>query len=561
MEEWLGVGTKPSEQRLKRASDQRRLRRIGPFHVVPVAVVLLLVGFTTAATALVHLIVQNQERKLLIERANEVNLVLTTSITTVSTDLSVLARDAGRGGPTEFVQEAQAQLASSPGADVSLGLLRPSDGTFVVLASTGGAWKVGESLSGAPATAMKLAEGDAIMVATGVYGSGASRSLGFALRAPGGLVVYRQSILGPVRPPGQAGSAPFSELRVVVFTSARPDASQVLVATAGALPLHGQVRYAPLMAGSSKWLTGVSAIHPLVGSVATAAPWVVLGTGLVGSALVFLLLEGMAYRRDFAVEAAETEHRFAEALQRRLLPTVPTLDGLDVAAIYVPGADHQQVGGDWFDVFELRSGQVAVVIGDVMGHDVDAAATMAQLRAALRSYTAAGSSPARTIEQLADFIELFGIPAVVTVICGILDVPGADGSRRFSWANAGHLPPLLRHPSGRVKELGEASSPLLGAPSARSRPTGHTRLGLGSTLLLYTDGLVEIEGEDLTVTVDHLKEVLQGADFPTAQEICDAVLEEQVQSSRRDDVALLVVKVAPRAPSGEPTIETAASAL
>jgi serine phosphatase RsbU (regulator of sigma subunit) len=361
-------------------------------------------------------------------------------------------------------------------------------------------------------------------------------------------------------PPAQAGTAPFSELHVVVYGSPRPDASQVLVATATALPLRGTVKYVPLMAGSTRWLTGVAAIHPLVGSVASAAPWIALAAGLRGSILVFLLLEAAAYRRDSAVQAFESEHRFAEALQRRLLPTLPPFAGLEVASSYLAGADDQQVGGDWFDVFELPSGQVAVAIGDVMGHDVDAAATMAQVRAALRSYAVEGGDPARTVTQLARFVELFGVSAVVTVIYGLLDHPGPDGSHRFRWANAGHLPPLLRHSGGQVEELAEPSSPLLGAPSTEPRPMGDRWLGLNSTLLLYTDGLVEAEGQDLAANVRQLQAVLGRAGLPAVQDVCATVLDAQLTSSRRDDVAILLVKVTELPATGEPTAETVRAA-
>jgi serine phosphatase RsbU (regulator of sigma subunit) len=350
-------------------------------------------------------------------------------------------------------------------------------------------------------------------------------------------------------------------LHVVVYSSAQPDASQALVATTKALPLRGTVRYVPLMAGSTRWLTGVSAIHPLVGSVANAAPWVALATGLVGSILVFLLLEAMAYRRDSAVQALESEQRFAEALQRRLLPTLPVLAGLEVASSYVAGADRQEVGGDWFDVFELSSSQVAVVIGDVMGHDVDAAATMAQVRAALRSYAVEGGDPAGTLVKLARFVELFGVSAVVTAIYGLLDPPGADGSRQFRWANAGHLPPMLRHPDGRVEELAEPSSPLLGAPSTQPRPIGQTRLEVNSTLLLYTDGLVEVEGQDLSENIGQLKAVLSGADRPVVQDVCAAIVEARLPARRRDDLAILIVKVTEPPSSGEQTTEAASAAI
>jgi serine phosphatase RsbU (regulator of sigma subunit) len=240
-----------------------------------------------------------------------------------------------------------------------------------------------------------------------------------------------------------------------------------------------------------------------------------------------------------------------------LLPTLPAFAGLDVASSYVPGADDQQVGGDWFDVFELPSGQVAVAIGDVMGHDVDAAATMGQVRAALRSYAVQGGDPADVVAQLARFLELFAVSAVVTVVYGLLDLPDPDGSRRFRWANAGHLPPLLRHPNGQVEELTEPSSPLLGAPSTEPRLMGETRLERNATLLLYTDGLVEGDGQDLAANVRELRAVLGRSDPPAVQDVCAAVLDSQLPGSRRDDVALLVVKVTELTSRGEPATETA----
>jgi serine phosphatase RsbU (regulator of sigma subunit) len=185
---------------------------------------------------------------------------------------------------------------------------------------------------------------------------------------------------------------------------------------------------------------------------------------------------------------------------------------------------------------------------------------MAQVRAALRSYAAEGGSPGRAVEQLATFVELFSASAVVTVIYGILDRPGPDGSRRFSWANAGHLPPLFRRPDGRVEELVDAISPLLGAPSNQPRPTGDRTLDLNSTLLFYTDGLVETEGADLAVTVGQLRDAFAGTHRPTAEGVCAAVLDTQLPGARRDDVALLVVTVTSLRPQAEPAAETAGTA-
>jgi serine phosphatase RsbU (regulator of sigma subunit) len=537
-------------------------RRIGLFHAAPLLVMLLLLALTATVTASVHDIVSGEEHKLLSERANEVNLVISQSITTVMDNLSVLARDVGLGGPSQFKLEAQSQVAgTTSGNAVTLALLQPAGAGFDVVSQVGPGVQPAELASGPPARAIRAAEGSQTMSATSVYGSGQDRSIGFAVSAPGGLVVFQQSVLGPARPPSQAGTAPFSELEIAIYASAVPEDSQAIVATTSHLPLRGAVQYVPLMAGSTRWLTAVKAMHPLVGSLASSAEWVSLGVGIAGSILVFLLLEGMAYRRDAALRAFDVEHRFAETLQRRLLPAIPELVGLDVASSYVPGADHQQVGGDWFDVFELSSGQVAVVIGDVMGHDVEAAATMSQLRASLRSFAAEGGDPAWTIERLSGFLDLFQIAAIVTVIYGVLDPPGPDGSRRFSWANAGHLPPLWRGPDGEVTELNEAVSPLLGAPTTPLRPVSSRVLTPGSTLLFYTDGLVETQDGDITGAIARLRLVLSDTGTATAEGVCTAVLETQLPSRRTDDIALLVVKLdEPAPPNPSVTPEAVAGA-
>lgn len=497
---------------------------------------------TAAVTIFAQSVVTNQERRLLTERANEVNLVLTNSLSTVSMNLALLRAGYEDGGAAGFTQDATAQLATST-TPRGYAVLRPSGNGFEVVTAAGQGLQAGQLVTGALAAAATAAQTTPKITTTGVYHAGNTRAIGFALRTGNGLVIVQQSLLGPVSAPAAAKTRPFSELRVVLYASTRPSPDQVLVATTKSLPLRGSVKYVPLAVGTSQWVTAVNAVHPLVGSVAASVPWVALGVGVVGSVLVFLLLEGMARRRDDAVEALGREHRFAESLQLRLLPVVPSVPGLDIASTYVPGGDDQQVGGDWFDVFELPSGQVAVVIGDVMGHDVEAAAIMSQVRASLRSYAVEGGDPALTIERLGDFVDLFGIQAVVTVVYGVLDPPAPDGSRKFAWANAGHLPPLVRFADGRVDELDQGSSPLLGAPSERSRPSGVSALPLGATLLLYTDGLVEVQGENLGAMIDNLRDVLSQSDTTTAEDVCASVLSSQLPSTRRDDVALLVVKV------------------
>ena len=143
--------------------------------------------------------------------------------------------------------------------------------------------------------------------------------------------------------------------------------------------------------------------------------------GLAASALVAATLEQAVRRRDAAVALYRSEHRVAETCSTGCCRRSPTVPGLDIASRYVAASDSQQVGGDWFDVFDLGDGRTAVVIGDVMGHDIEAAAAMAQIRAALRAYALENDEPAPVLERLAHLVDAFDVTGLVTVIYGVLE--------------------------------------------------------------------------------------------------------------------------------------------
>jgi hypothetical protein len=382
-------------------------------------------------------------------------------------------------------------------------------------------------------------------VATPVIGS--TRLLGFALgppAAPTGTVLYRQTILGPLSPPRQAGTAAFDELKVALYGAPAADPQQLLVATTKALPLHGSVRSQPLQVGASRWLLVVSAKRPLVGSTASAAPWAALGGGLLAALLVGLVIEVEGRRRDAAVALYASEHRVAETLQRSLLPELPSLPGLDLAARYLAGAPGQQVGGDWFDAFPIEGGRVGVVIGDVMGHDLVAAAAMSQIRAALRAYAWQGDRPATVLEQLDRFVTTFAMTPLVTVFYGVLEPPEADGRRLMRYANAGHLPPFLGTPDGRLRALSEGGSVIIGGLLTDRREEAELTVTAGSTLLLFTDGLVETSGTSLDDSLNQLAVRIVAEQVPlSADALCDRVLTETHAGQLGDDVALLVVRL------------------
>ena len=239
----------------------------------------------------------------------------------------------------------------------------------------------------------------------------------------------------------------------------------------------------------------------------------------------------------------QRERQLAAALQRPLLPTPPDIDGISCAARYLVSTDHAQVGGDWYDLFSLPDGAIGVAVGNVMGHDL-AAAAMGQLRSVLRSYAYEGSSPSVVLDRLDRLVQGFEMAEVATAIYGRLLLH--TGTALLVFANAGHLPPLLRHTDGSVHRLDRGASALIGAlgPGMARRGEAAEALPPGSLLLLYTDGLVESRDRDVDEGIDRLCATLAALDPTTGpQQVCDAITAELVGPDQDDDIALLAIEI------------------
>ena len=262
--------------------------------------------------------------------------------------------------------------------------------------------------------------------------------------------------------------------------------------------------------------------------------------------------EDLSTAADLARRAALTvdnarlysrEHEVAEQLQRSLLPSLPTVPNLDRAARYLPGSTAAQVGGDWYDLFSLPDGTVGIAVGDVMGHDMTAAAAMGQLRSVLQSYAWQGSSPAVVLDRLDQLVQGLDMAQLATCLYGRLE-PAHDGSaRRLRLANAGHLPPALRNPDGTVRLLATDPSLLVGAALGTARNEIEELVEPGSVLVLCTDGLVEHRGRGIDEGLAALTAALGSAPAGDAEAICDHLLTELAYGDLDDDIALLVVRV------------------
>jgi PAS domain S-box-containing protein len=242
-------------------------------------------------------------------------------------------------------------------------------------------------------------------------------------------------------------------------------------------------------------------------------------------------------------EVYQREHKVAETLQRSLLPErLPQIEGIELAARYLPGARGAAVGGDWYDVLERPDGRVALVVGDVVGHGLRAAATMGQLRNAFRAYGLVESSPSEVVARINRLV-MSGVEDVMaTVLYLVLDRETGE----LSFSAAGHPPPLVLAPDGPRFLEGGRSVPI-GASDPAVFREANAVLPAGSSLLLYTDGLVERRDQALDQRLERLAAVAGGAG-EGLDALCERVIEALLgQGEPGDDVALLAVRPLPAA--------------
>jgi PAS domain S-box-containing protein len=264
-------------------------------------------------------------------------------------------------------------------------------------------------------------------------------------------------------------------------------------------------------------------------------------------------LGDVAVRAGLALDNARlfAEQRdLAEGLQRSLLTPPPQPTELQIAVRYEPAAQAAQVGGDWYDAFLQHDGATVLVIGDVVGHDTAAAAAMGQVRGLLRGIAIhTGDGPASVLRGVDRVIETLRTEITATAVVARLEQTAEQRERRVTdvrWSNAGHPPPMIVGPDGAVT-FAEASDTdlLLGLDPTTQRAESMLTIEDGSTVLLYTDGLVERRGQSLGDGLDYLRRTLAelSADRPGLEELCDRLLQRMLPDRRDDDVALVAVRL------------------
>ncbi len=235
----------------------------------------------------------------------------------------------------------------------------------------------------------------------------------------------------------------------------------------------------------------------------------------------------------------EREHQINMQLQRSMLPAkIPHTPSMQVVERYVPGGAGLAVGGDWYDVMVLPDGRVGLVIGDVVGKGIRAASVMGQLRNTLRGFALEGHPASFVVERVNRLTESFDRATMATMIYVLYN----PATREMTYANAGHPPPLIRHPDGSVQILKMTENVPLGVMTDETYALEHFDLAPGSEVLLYTDGLIEEPGESIELGLASLKETM-GAAPHNLEAFCDHILEAVFKERERsDDVALLAFR-------------------
>ncbi|MEU4570254.1 SpoIIE family protein phosphatase [Micromonospora sp. NPDC023956] len=281
---------------------------------------------------------------------------------------------------------------------------------------------------------------------------------------------------------------------------------------------------------------GIAVEHPH----GTMALWIELGEKRPVTdqdRTLLALLAGHLSQGLHRVHQIDQQRETALALQRAILGPAQLPSGFAVR--YSPATRPLKVGGDWYDTVELADGQIGIVVGDCVGHGLQAATVMGQLRSACRALLLQDSSPARTLTALDRFAAQLPGAMCATVFCGVLD----PASGRLRYGSAGHPPAIVADPDGTTRLLDQGRSRPLGARGRTERPEAEVTVPARATLMLYTDGLVERRRQPLTTGIDRAVTVIQNGRADPIETLATDVMNQLTPAGGYDDdVALLLYR-------------------
>jgi serine phosphatase RsbU (regulator of sigma subunit) len=438
---------------------------------------------------------------------------------------------------------ASSMAPAGPFATASLVLVR--NGQVEVLAHAGA--KPISNPTGTVATELyERAAKSATLVTTRVVGKGRQR-FGYLMpfvTPTGTYIATAGQALPGNRKLAIPSNSPDAGLNIAIYFGKTTSPGALVETNVSHLPLTGTVSTAVVPFGSSVLTLVIAPTSPLSGRWSELLSWGILVVGLLLTAALVVMTERLVRRRRAAEQLAEENRRLygeqrnvSLTLQRSLLPrALPTIDGVEFAARYLPGESAIEVGGDWYSAIAVDDHRFAFVVGDVSGRGLAAATIMAGLRYTIRAYAAIGYTPAKILQRAAKEIDINADGHFATVLVGLVD----NDRREVTMANAGHLPALLLNseqsafielPVGLPLGIGASVYDSLTIPLAPN-----------STLIAYTDGLVERRHEGLDVGLERLRQAAS-VDSPSVDDLLTSIVEDLfTEHVSDDDTAILAIR-------------------
>jgi anti-sigma regulatory factor (Ser/Thr protein kinase) len=536
----------PRVQRRARAEAIARSRPVRRLHAVTGLVIVLGLVVTACLVAASWIVHDNNENRLLEQRSHEAATVAASSVSGLQGQLAAASVAAETDADGMVFRQLMTPLVGQGGRFVSasiwpLGTADPAPtvavGRTPLLAADPAAARRVFLTAAAPRTTISIRD----------FLDRSDRRLGYAYAIPGARsVAYVETALPRNRTARIASDSAFSDLDYALYLGTRPVSSHLLAASAGEGLHDRRTASDSVPFGDSHILLVVSPHGELGGELLAALPWVLGALGLVLTFVAAFVAERLVRRRERAEELSNRLEEVAEEsaellasqrdvavqLQRSLMPRrLAQFPGLESAARYEAGVAGTEVGGDWYDVLPIAEDRVVFSVGDVCGRGLTAAALMASLRYSIRAYALEQSDPATILEKLGTMMDLTSDDMFATVICGSLDASAGT----LTVARAGH-PDLLVVDRYGAHYLNAPLGPPVGVDPMWSYDSVTHDLPDDTTLLAYTDGLIERRREHLDVGLERLR-VAALADLPVDQLVAHLVDELVVDGD--DDVAVL----------------------
>jgi serine phosphatase RsbU (regulator of sigma subunit) len=538
------------------SSELARERLSSRWRPARVALVVLAVGLavTIALAIAAQALYNRNEDRLLRLRVRELGLVLSGALPSSETPLASAAAlaDATGGNAQKF--RTFIAISAREGrqfASVSLWPLGQANPKPTVVVGTQP--QLASKPAQARAVISKAARSSQLSV-TGLLNS-SHPSIGYAFATPGvahGFAVYAENPLPKERRSRLEGSTGFADLNYALYLGHTQLRSQLLVYDIHHFPLTGRRASESVPFGDSAFTLVVTPNTSLGGTFFEDLPWLIGVLGILLALTAALMADRLAHRRRQAEQLAGVldgiaeqnrkmyaeQRGIAQSLQHALLPEkLPELNGLRASARYVAATSGIDVGGDWYDVVEVDERTVLLVVGDVSGQGLRAATTMASLRYAALAYATSDPTPETILARLSNFANRQQHEYFATVLCCSIDVP----DRRITLASAGHLAPLLID----AEREGEFVTLEAGVPIGVNREAPYESVSITasarSTLIAFTDGLVERRGETLDTGLARLQAAAT-SETMALDDLVAKLATEVASDSHPDDTAIVAIR-------------------